>query len=189
MKYKAYEQNPHSALEEIKKAFDEEKPYKAQSLCLAYFNYLENQRHIDKALDYASKDDVYKHVLKHMSGEVRSEPSANFYIDRFKEKIEKLEEQSKEFTEAQGVLQRFCEDNNIDLNALVDQYSKKLAKNMTPEELQKANEEVTKRQEGKIVISSKDMKLMPIGEEFYKLMEEQAKRNEEFYSNSWKTNQ
>jgi hypothetical protein len=66
MKYKTYEQNPHAALIEIKRAFEEEKPYKAQSTCLLYFSYLENQRQVNKALDYIAKDDVYNYLKASM---------------------------------------------------------------------------------------------------------------------------
>jgi vacuolar-type H+-ATPase subunit I/STV1 len=165
MNYKAYTQDPHIALLEIKKAFDDEKPYKAQSLCLAYFSCLENQRHINKALDYASKDDVYKYVSKHMNGCNDTVSNVSEYIEEYKERLEELRQQSKEYKEATTVLEKFCVDNKIDLDSLIEQYLKK-----SKEELIEANKAVNERQ-ANMVATSKDVAPMPTPEEYEKLMQ------------------
>jgi len=178
MKYKAYEQNPHTALLEIKQAFDDEKPYKAQSLCLAYFTYLENQRHITTALDYHAKDDVYKYVIKQMNGK-NDKVKYDHYIESYKLKIEQLRKDSKEFTESTAALKQFCESNGLDLDSLTEQFLQKSLK--TREQLIEANKAVNERQAGKVA-KSEDSAPQPNPEEYRKLMEDAAKFNEELAS-------
>lgn len=168
MNYKVCIQEPHITLVEIKKAFDEEKPYKAQSICLSYFSHLENHNHVKQAIDYHTKDDVYNYIKKHMNNGNANVDKANEYIEKYKEKLEEIREQSKEYEQTMLVLEKICVDNKIDLHLLVEQHFKKSQK-----ELVEANKSVTERQNGKVA-TSKEVAPMPMGEEYEKLMQADA---------------
>jgi intergrase/recombinase len=168
MKYKPYEQDPHSALEQVKAAFDDEKPYKAQAICLNYFMYIENQRQINKALDYSSKDEVYKYLVKEM--ENKSKNKIDQYVEEYKIKIEETKRESEKYSKALAALEKNCTENGIDLNALVN----KLPNKMTKEELIEANKDIIKRQKGKLSTYPSDAVPQPTFEQMKELAEKQS---------------
>lgn len=176
MKYKAYEKNPHIALEEIKQAFDNEKPYKAQSLCLAYFSYLENQRHIDMALDYHSKDDVYKYVQKHLTGELTPADKSNAsFLEDFKDQSERIRKDREDLATVMKAVEMFCADNGMEMEGLLAKYLPKQVKDMSQEELVELNKAINERQKGKVAIS-KDIAPIPTYEEMEALAKAQTER-------------
>ena len=183
MNYKAYTQEPHAALIEIKRAFDEEKVYKAQSICLSYFNYLENQHHINKALDYYSKDDVYKYMQKHMKGELASANISEGNLGDFKLEIESIRKDRQELATIMKAIEQFCVDNNMEMEGLLTKYLPKQIKNMTKEELVELSKAVTERQKNRVAMS-KDVAPMPTFEEMESLAKAQTERATAAFENT-----
>jgi len=182
MKYSAYKQDPHTILSEIKKAFEDEKPYKAQSLCLSYFTALENQRHIDKALNYAEKDNVYNYMVKAMNGVGSSSRDNEYYIEQYSAKTEELKKQIQKYSQAAKAIELFCADNKLDIDAITEKYCGKKIENMSREELIEANNAITERQKN-VKVGSADAAPMPLEEELLKLMEELSESNQKTFIN------
>lgn len=138
---------------------------------------LETNQHIQRALDYAAKDNVYNYLIEKMKEPKKIADNENG-LGIYKGEIERLRDQGNSYAIAKAAMEQFCSENGMDLDALVDQFKQK-HKQMTREELIERNKAVTERQKGKIARSA-ETQPMPTQEEFEKLAEESVKFNTDF---------
>lgn len=177
MNYKAYEPSPHSTLSQIKTLLEKEQFYQAWIVCSQYFMGLETNAHIRKALEGAAKDNVYNYLVKHINEghDTKHVSKIDNQLEIYRNAEENLKKQGESYAVAKAAMEEFCADNNMDLNALVEQFKQKHQK-LTREELIEKNKAVAERQAGKFA-PTKDAIPMPMGEEYHKLMEEAADFN------------
>jgi hypothetical protein len=176
MNYKAHEPNPHNTLSQIKILLEKEEFYQAWIVCSQYFMGVETNYHIQKALDFASKDNVYKYLIKHMNEPHNTKPTVDG-LKIYEEAAENMKKEGESYAIAKAAMEQFCSANNMDLDSLIKEFNQK-NKKMTREELIEMNKAVTERQAGKFA-RTKDVATTPTPEELESLAKEGAKFNEE----------